>query len=263
MRSPALTTSTLRKLAFLSLLTENELAALLPAVQFRTYERRMLIIAPGDPGHGLYIVRSGRVNVLLENERGRQIMLEQLGEDDVFGELGVLNGLANTEVVESQTNAALVFLSREAVLTSLRRNSSAAMFLMNVMAARLAQARRTVGRLALYDVQTQVAEVMLEHGHEEGGHWIVDFGSERISLIVGASREMVSRVIGHFTARGIAARRKRTLIVLDRASLARYVVHGCELGNTIDLARTEKRSATVKAPPGMSQLRGQHSQTIE
>jgi hypothetical protein len=45
-------------------------------------------------------------------------------------------------------------------------------------------------------------------------------GSEEIAAIVGASREMVSRVLKAMIASGAVRREKRKLIVMDREALA-------------------------------------------
>jgi len=49
--------------------------------------------------------------------------------------------------------------------------------------------------------------------------WVVDTGSEEMARMVGASREMVSRVLKEMRDSGLIRRDKRKIIVLDRASM--------------------------------------------
>ena len=49
--------------------------------------------------------------------------------------------------------------------------------------------------------------------------WIVDTGSEEMARMVGASREMVSRVLKDMRDSGLIRRDKRKIIVLDRTSM--------------------------------------------
>jgi CRP-like cAMP-binding protein len=51
------------------------------------------------------------------------------------------------------------------------------------------------------------------------GAWVVDTGSEEMARMVGASREMVSRVLKEMRESGLIRRDKRKIIVLDRASM--------------------------------------------
>ena len=85
--------------------------------------------------------------------------------------------------------------------------------------ARLTAAHGTLARLGLRNVYGRVVCVMLEQARESGGEWIVDMSSADIASMVGSSREMVSRVVKDLIERRIVRRRKRRLVVLDRAAL--------------------------------------------
>ena len=61
---------------------------------------------------------------------------------------------------------------------------------------------------------------MLESIRESDGESVIEIGSPEIASRVGASREMVSRVVKDLIERKIVRRRKRKLVVLDRAALA-------------------------------------------
>jgi hypothetical protein len=77
-----------------------------------------------------------------------------------------------------------------------------------------------MANLALTDVYGRVAQVLVESGREVDGEWHVDVGSEQIAAMVGASREMVSRVIKCMIEKRLLRRYKRKLIVLERETLA-------------------------------------------
>jgi predicted regulator of amino acid metabolism with ACT domain len=77
-----------------------------------------------------------------------------------------------------------------------------------------------MGNLALTDVYGRVAQVLVESGHEVNREWHVDVGAEQIAAMVGASREMVSRVVRCMIEKRLVRRFKRRLIVLDRDALA-------------------------------------------
>jgi CRP/FNR family cyclic AMP-dependent transcriptional regulator len=62
---------------------------------------------------------------------------------------------------------------------------------------------RTKNRgLALITVYGRVARLLLECGYESNGEWRVDHGTEEIAAMVGASREMVSRVLRDMSETG-------------------------------------------------------------
>ena len=95
------------------------------------------------------------------------------------------------------------------------------MLMLRSVVARLREADRKIESLALMDVYGRVARLLMEHAREIDGRWIVEPGSEQISRMVGASREMVSRVLKDLREKGLIVRDKRKIVVLDRASMAR------------------------------------------
>jgi CRP-like cAMP-binding protein len=101
----------------------------------------------------------------------------------------------------------------------LQRNPAAAMFMMRVLADRLAAAERQIATFALVDVYGRVARLLLEYARSRDGEWVVELRSTVIAAMVGASREMVSRVLREMIEHGLLRRSKRKLIVLDHASL--------------------------------------------
>ena len=65
----------------------------------------------------------------------------------------------------------------------------------------------------------RVARLLLDTAHPVAGEWVVDIGAEEIARTVGASREMVSRVVKQMIEAGLLRRDKRKIVVLDRSSL--------------------------------------------
>ena len=66
-----------------------------------------------------------------------------------------------------------------------------------------------------------MARLIMELAREVNDNWVVDTGSEEMARMVGASREMVSRVLKEMRDSGLIRRDKRKIIVLDRSSMER------------------------------------------
>jgi CRP-like cAMP-binding protein len=216
------TPSSLKELPLFSTLSDAEIATLLPLVQVRTQYPRTLVLSAGSAIDGLYIIVSGRVKVLVEDERGRQFIVAQLRDGDICGELGLMQEVRSSEAIEAVTKCELIYVPRKAVLECLERNPQAAMFMLNVVTERLRDTRRHCASLALETASTRVLKVLLEQGHQVGTEWSVDVGAETIAALIGSSREMVSRVVRNLIERGLVRRYKRKLVVIDRSRLAAY-----------------------------------------
>jgi CRP-like cAMP-binding protein len=64
-----------------------------------------VVIREGDPADDLFVVASGRFRVTVRGEDGRESELGELGPEDHFGEIGVLERLPRTATVTAATEA--------------------------------------------------------------------------------------------------------------------------------------------------------------
>jgi CRP/FNR family cyclic AMP-dependent transcriptional regulator len=210
----------LRSLALFASLSDAQFGALLPHIQHRSYAARARIVHAGDSAEGLYVLLSGRAKLLFHDGEGRELIAASIGPEEFFGEIGVLDGLPCAASVDAQEASELLFVPRKVLLECLEHNAAAAMAMLRSVASRLDDAYRKMAELALSDVYGRVARALLDSSRQVAGEWLVQVGSEQVAAMVGASREMVSRVLKDMIAKGFVKRHKRKLIVLDRLSLA-------------------------------------------
>ena len=220
MMTVAFDASLLRSVPLFSTLDDHALSAMLPGMQQRTYPPRTCILRAGESGEGLYVVLSGRVRVLLDDGEGHEIIVAVFGPNEFFGEVELMDGGPRLANFDCTHPTEVLHIPRKIVLDWIERDPAAAMLLLRTVTRRLAEAHQKIGNLALVNVYGRVARVLLEEGHEgANGEWHVEPGAEQIASMVGASREMVSRVVKDMITRGLVRRHKRKLIVIDRQLL--------------------------------------------
>jgi CRP/FNR family cyclic AMP-dependent transcriptional regulator len=215
-----LNASVLRTLPLFAMLADEEFAALLPSIKQHSYPPRKLILRAGEESDGLYFILSGRVKVLLEDGRGREMMVSSLGPNEFFGEMTMIDGGPRSATVEAHDACHVLYLPAKRLRECLQRNSGALTFVLRTVVERLRKADRKIQDLAFVDVYGRVASTLLDTSLEADGEWLVGPGCEQIASMVGASREMVSRVLRGMIDKGLICRKRRRLIVLDRAALA-------------------------------------------
>jgi CRP/FNR family cyclic AMP-dependent transcriptional regulator len=76
----------LKHLPIFSELTPRSLAVLEDLVHVRNYKAHETIFEEGDPGSGMYMIRSGSVQIYAKNENGTEDDLARLTPGDFFGE---------------------------------------------------------------------------------------------------------------------------------------------------------------------------------
>lgn len=219
--SATLPLSVLRMMPLFATLADGELMALLPSIKQRPYQPREFILHVGEESDGLYVIVSGRVKVLLEDERGGQLIVSSLGPNEFFGEMGLVDGGPRSATVIAQVPCVALYIPAKEVGEYLKRNVEVVTLVLQTVTERLRMTNTKVRDFALLDVYDRVAKTLLDASQDQGGEWVVDAGAEQIALMVGASREMVSRVLKQMIAAGLIFRRRRRLVVLDRQALAR------------------------------------------
>jgi CRP/FNR family cyclic AMP-dependent transcriptional regulator len=95
---------------------------------------------------------------------------------------------------------------------------------MRSLTKRLRLADRNIESLALLDVYGRVARLLLESAETIDGRKVVThkMTKQDIAKMIGASREMVSRVMRDLTAQGLIQEHEGQLILVDLAAFRRH-----------------------------------------
>src|ERR1700677_4505091 len=129
--------SILNEVEHLRELNQEEKAALADKIDLLRYSTGQAVFNYGDPGHAMYIVRSGEVEIFVKNDQGEKIVLETSQPGDIFGEIALLDGGPRTAWVAAISDVELLRLDREHFEAYLRECTPAALNLLSVVARRL------------------------------------------------------------------------------------------------------------------------------
>lgn len=186
----------------------------------RKFSKGAMIVAEGDAGDALFVVRSGEVKVVLAGEDGRDVILNVLNVGDHFGELALIDGRPRSAHVIATQASSLLMLSRTDFRRQVEQNPQVAWGLMVELSRRLRQADGTIGSLVLLDVPGRVAKVLLEHATPgEPATLVKQLTHQTIAQMIGASRETVSRAMAEFQEKGLIAVQRRIVTITDRGAL--------------------------------------------
>lgn len=218
----ALNPQILKRVPLFSSFSDQQLAALLSCVQHRKFPRNSLIVRAGDETDSLYIILSGRVKVLIPDDQGREVILTMMGPHDFFGEMGLLDEQPRSASVEALEPCEMLRISKAGFTAFLKDNFDLAMLIIRNLVKRLRDADRKIESLALIDVYGRVARLLIDMAEEIEGRWVVQSAppKQEIAHMIGASREMVSRVMKDLQDKGLIRAERRKIILLDRQSMA-------------------------------------------
>ena len=111
----------------------EELEALEKGAELRSFEFGETVYNSGDPGDGLYVVKSGAVRIFTE-EQGKEISMGVRKAGEVFGEMAVVRDYPHESSVRASSKTELLFFPRENFTAVLDGNAAAQAFITSYVA---------------------------------------------------------------------------------------------------------------------------------
>lgn len=204
-------------------LTEESLRRLVPDGIDRNLPKNTLVICEGDYSDSLYVVLSGRVKIFMSDEKGREVVLNTIGPGDYFGEF-VLDGGPRTASVETMESTRLFVISRLAIEELLKHNPEFSRDLISRLITKVRSLTSKVrgfalsdvyGRLRVYINENIVRDSEIAMLRERVTH-------QDIALRIGASREVVSRILKDLSDGGYIAMSPEKRIIVNKKLPARW-----------------------------------------
>lgn len=210
----------LRSIPLFSKLDDGELGRFGEMIREKNYPKGSVIVFEDDPGDSLFIVRDGRVKVVLIGEDGREVILGVMGVGEHFGELSLIDDQPRSAHVIAMEETNLLVLRRDDFRRRVESNPAVAWSLLGELARRLRRADAKIHGLALLDVPGRIARLLLDFADEAGGESIEKpLTHQTIAHMIGASRETVSRTIRDFTIQGLIRVERRRISLANREGL--------------------------------------------
>jgi len=159
---------------------------------------------------------TGRARVLTADSRGREVILAVLQSGDYVGEMSLIDNEPHSATVRAEVQTDMLILGRTEFARCLPENSSLSYAIMRGLVQRLRSADRQIESLALLDVYGRVARTLLDMSEMEGEVKIIrnKVSRQDLAKVVGASREMVSRVMKDLEGRGMVQTQENGWVVI-------------------------------------------------
>jgi len=200
----------------LSLESLQRLASRLTSINFK---KNALIIGKDSQGDSLYIIRSGEVKVLLQNEDGKEMILAKFRAGDFFGEMSLVDGRPRSADVITTEKSQLLILSRDAFVEHLEQFPRTGLKILAEMSTRLRRADEVIGNLVMLDVYGRVARILIDLSERDGevrseGIFIKTRPTQQdMASMIGTTRETVSRVLSEFQRRGLLSTQGKSVLL--------------------------------------------------
>jgi CRP/FNR family cyclic AMP-dependent transcriptional regulator len=211
-------TMALKAVPFFTLLSDRELDVIRAVASEKSYPKNAVVLTEGEMGDSLYMIQSGKVKVFIGDEEGREIILKILGPGAFFGEMSMIDKQPRSASVTTIEASTFQVLTHSAFERCVEQEPRIGNMVMQILAQRVREADRKIGTLALMDVYGRVASTLLELSVYSNGKLMVGekLSQQDLANMVGASREMVNRILKDLSDRGFISIESKAITIINR-----------------------------------------------
>lgn len=199
-------------------LSDEDIQAIASSGVVKSFPKHTVLICEGDQSDFLYVILEGKVKVFVSDESGKEAIINIQGPGEYFGELALIDEVPRSASVMTLVPVRLAFVSRTDFETCLAEHPSLALKLIRTLTQRIRSLTDVVKNLALHDVYGRVARTLLKLAREKDGQLVIDqrLTHQDIADMVGASREMVSRIMKDLTIGGYLQTKHKIITIQSK-----------------------------------------------
>ncbi len=182
-------------------LGERELDLLDQVAESAEVRRKHTVWEPGGSADRLYLVRSGIVKLYKVNDEGRELTLQFLTKDALFGELSVVSDAAHDTFCEAYEDTSLIVIHKDDFSRIMMRSPALAMKMIKLVGERRMRLEARVENLLFKSAHSRLAALFIElaqsFGVRDSRGVIINLKltHKEIASLIGATRETVSFAI--------------------------------------------------------------------
>ena len=195
-------------------LSDEALGALSRNATLRSYPTHAMVINEGDRTEALYLILAGQVKVYLSDGLGHEIVLNQQGPGECFGEMVLDDGPRSASVIALEP-CRFLMIPRSDVRQFLGEYPEFVTHFIGQLILHVRRLTETVKALALEGVYERLVRLLYDMAEDRDGRLAVPGRPKQQDLAqrIGASREMVSRVMKDLTSGGYLVAEDECIVI--------------------------------------------------
>ncbi len=202
--------------SFLANVPKEALAALVAKAKTVTYNKHSIIVSEGNGGNSLFIILSGRVRVFSTDDNSdKEITLLIQHPGSCFGEISMLCSDHRSASVIALEKTTCTVIAKNDFLNWLRDYPDMAISLLEALSEKITRLTDKVRQMALLNVYERTVYVLKELAIVEGNISVIHNkpSHQDLASMVGASREMVGKIMHDLAKGGYVKAESKTLVI--------------------------------------------------
>ena len=171
----------LREVPLFSEMDEQEVAGIRDIMDEMKFKKGDIIIREGETGDLFYVITEGRVEVIIRDADGSDVILHTAGPGEFFGELSMLTNAPRTARIRAVDDVTTLVLERDEFFDFLRTHTNAAIDVLVELGGRLRENDRILRSMVSRNVN-EVAEEQMT---------LAERVADRVADIIGSWRFII------------------------------------------------------------------------
>lgn len=210
-----------RGISFYPYLTEDQRDLLDRSMQLMAFRKGQIVHRHGDSCVGLIFVRKGRLSFSVISEEGREITLfrSEAGESCILSAACIFQGLHQESHIMAEIVTEVSILPASVLAQLMHENPHVERLVYKQAVTQYAGSLKTMQQIVFFSLEKRLATFLREETIRRKSP---SFSAthEQIARHIGSSREVVTRTLNQFAARGMVSLGRGTVTVLDQDALA-------------------------------------------
>jgi CRP/FNR family transcriptional regulator, cyclic AMP receptor protein len=206
-------------LALFAGIGQASLQSLAAAGRVRKIPKGQVVFFQSDPGDALYVVRSGAIVIQLVHPDGREMIINEIGPGDCFGELAVLTGKPRSTSAVALKLTELVVIPGEAFLEVVQSDPIFTRRMLDVLARRLSASTARESSMIFLDAQARLALTLLKLDQQWPEEDLITISQVELAQRTGLTRQTVAKVLGRWRRAGWLITGRGRIMLLNRELL--------------------------------------------
>lgn len=213
-------------------LKPEELKRFAATATLANHPAQSVIFQKGDPGSSMMAVIRGRVKICARSVDGKELVLNILRKDDLFGEIALLDGEPRTADAVALEETDLLVLERSKFVPILTENPEIALKMLGFMCKRLRLTNEYLEDALFLEAPARLARCLLRlvpsHGKtvQDGILLDVKLSQQQLAGLVGLSRERVNKQLKEWERDGLISFAKGIVTLHDHGELEQIASAG-------------------------------------
>lgn len=200
-------------------LKESSIRTLASVCRFQRVSKREVLFLYADPADAAYVIRSGRISIVLNSPDGREMVIDEMHAGEMFGEGELLTGGPRSTDAIARVNGELLVIPSSAVLRVMDEEPRLVRQLLKITAYRLQKSTKRQMALAFMDAHARLARDLLALDDEEREVGYVTVSQDELASGAGLIRQTVAKALGEWRRSGWILTGRGRIVVLNRKAL--------------------------------------------